>query len=174
MVFLGRRPGDGDGASANEGYVALFRSARACVRALTPNLNDGRVRRVLAAATAHADVRLLLSKGFNDLAEAMPLQGGTNVANAAWLKRHAVDPARVHVRWFSREVGVPVEGNGIGASHAKWASADGEVMILGSQNLDTQSFHRSRESNIAIDDASVTGEFDAIFDGLWETAASDA
>src|SRR5262249_15248426 len=73
-------------------------------------------------------------------------------------------------RWFARD-GVVVEGNGIGASHAKWASADGSVMVLGSQNLDSQSWKRARERGVAIDDPATTQKFDTLFDQIFDSGA---
>jgi phosphatidylserine/phosphatidylglycerophosphate/cardiolipin synthase-like enzyme len=40
-------------------------------------------------------------------------------------------------------------------------------MVLGSQNLDTQSWKRSREVSVAVDDAEATARYDAIFDAIW-------
>ena len=38
------------------------------------------------------------------------------------------------------------------ASHVKYASIDGEVAIVGSANMDNQSWSRSREINAVIED----------------------
>ena len=84
----------------------------------------------------------------------------------------AADPCRLHVRWYAREASVAIDGNGPGASHAKWASADGRAMILGSQNLDTQSWHESREVNVLVDDASATTAFDGMFAREWDRGAN--
>lgn len=67
--------------------------------------------------------------------------------------------------------GVAVNGNGHGASHAKWASIDGQAMILGTQNLDTQSWHESRELSVLVDDATTTAAFDDVFDAAWADGA---
>ena len=44
-------------------------------------------------------------------------------------------------------------------------------MIIGSQNLDTQSWKSSRELGIAIDDAATTHVFDREFERRWAEAA---
>ena len=98
-------------------------------------------------------------------------QGGSNAHNVERLVRAAKDPSRLHIRWFADESGAPVVGNGLGASHSKWASADGSVMVLGSQNLDTQSWKRSRELGVAVDDPKTTREFDAVFDRVFARGA---
>jgi len=77
----------------------------------------------------------------------------------------------MHVRWFASEdnPGAPVEGTYVDhASHAKYASADSQVMVLGSQNMDTQSWQTSRELSVAIDDPGVTEAFDSAFQTVWE------
>jgi phosphatidylserine/phosphatidylglycerophosphate/cardiolipin synthase-like enzyme len=169
MTFLAREAGAAqDRASGNAGILALFGGARETIRVITPNLNDAHAVRALAAATAHADVHILLSKGFNDHWVSYPGQGGTNEHNAIRLARLAADPSRLHIRWYTSEKQPgAVVGNGPGASHAKWASADGRVMILGSQNLDTQSWDHSRETGVAIDDAATTRAFDEVHERIW-------
>jgi phosphatidylserine/phosphatidylglycerophosphate/cardiolipin synthase-like enzyme len=167
MILLGKQAGSGGRNSAAYGYASLFLSARKKLRAISPNLNDSAAVLSLAAATAHSDVYLVLSKGFNERAEWL-LQGGGNARNLRRLRALAADPSRLHVRWYADEAGiVPIGNNSRGPSHAKWASADGRVMVLGSQNLDTQSWKRSREVSVAVDDAEATAGYDAIFDGIW-------
>src|SRR5262249_25455044 len=121
----------------------------------------------LADATADADVYVVLSKGFNDSTEKIPSQGGTNEQNVGRLAGDAKNPCNLHVRWFSQTQGVAIDGNGNGASHSKWASVDGQAMILGSQNLDTQSWKKSRELSLAVDDATITARFDKVFHDVW-------
>jgi phosphatidylserine/phosphatidylglycerophosphate/cardiolipin synthase-like enzyme len=169
MTFLARDGGAReDHSSGNAGLLALFQGARDRVRVITPNLNDDAALRALGAATRHADVEILLSKGFNDHWVSFPFQGGTNAQNVVRLARLAADPSRLKIRWFVPEGYThAVDGNVADASHAKWASADGRVMVLGSQNLDTQSFDHSREAGVAIDDAATTGQFDRIHQSIW-------
>ena len=170
FILLGKDAASGARSSANLGYGALLLSARDKVRAITPNLNDSAAVLALAAATAHADVYVVLSKGFNEAAQWL-FQGGGNARNVRRLRAMAADPNRLHVRWYTLADGrVPV-GNSGEPSHAKYASADGKVMILGSQNLDTQSWKRSREVSVAGDDAATTAQFDQVFDGIWARSA---
>ncbi len=73
------------------------------------------------------------------------------------------------MRWYSRKLdGVtPVEGGldpeaGVnGPSHIKYSSYDGQLAIVGSANLDNQSFSRSREVNVVIDDPATVAAWDA-------------
>jgi phosphatidylserine/phosphatidylglycerophosphate/cardiolipin synthase-like enzyme len=170
-VVLGRNAGDGEGSSADLGYAALLAGAQTTLNVMTPNMNDSGALAALAAATASADVNLVLSHGFNDSAESLPFQGGTNDSAVTKLAGMAADPCKLHVRWFARPSG-EINGNGTGASHAKWASADGTAMILGSQNLDVQSWTKSRELSVLVDDASTTAQFDAAFAAVWARATT--
>jgi phosphatidylserine/phosphatidylglycerophosphate/cardiolipin synthase-like enzyme len=65
---------------------------------------------------------------------------------------------------------VAVKGDeGVPANHAKFISADGEVAIIGSGNMDQMSWKHSRELNILIDDAASAGKLDAIvFEPYWK------
>jgi phosphatidylserine/phosphatidylglycerophosphate/cardiolipin synthase-like enzyme len=168
MIALGRNAGDGDSPSANFGYMAMLMTAQKAVRVITPNLNDDDAVRALASATAGADVYLVLSQHFDDKENSLPGWGGNNEVGLKKLTDSVKDPCKLHVRWFAREAGVAIQGNVASAAHAKWASADGQVMILGSQNLDVQSWRRSRELDVAIDDAATTKKFDDLFLGVWE------
>src|SRR6185295_6789977 len=161
-VFLGRNAGDGEDASANAGYRALLLGAKRRINVVTPNLNDDSAVDTLAAATKDADVYVLLSKGFNDRNESLPAQGGDNEHNVWRLAKKAANTRHLHIRWFARTPGVAIDGDVDGANHAKFASADGQVMILGSQNLDTQSWKKSREVGLALDSADITHKFDVV------------
>jgi phosphatidylserine/phosphatidylglycerophosphate/cardiolipin synthase-like enzyme len=69
------------------------------------------------------------------------------------------------VRWYSRAGATAVFGNGEYASHAKYSSIDDEVVVVGTANMDTQSWNNSREVNVVVDDAAVTQAWDAqLFD----------
>jgi phosphatidylserine/phosphatidylglycerophosphate/cardiolipin synthase-like enzyme len=166
-VVLGRNAGDGEDASANRGYRALFLGAKKRINVITPNMNDDSVIDTLAAATKDADVYILLSMKFNDVMSRLPGQGGNNEHNV-WRLAEKSNRKNLHIRWFARKTGVAVDGNVDGANHSKFASADGQVMILGSQNLDTQSWKKSRELGFAIDSAEVTKKFDAVFEDAWK------
>jgi phosphatidylserine/phosphatidylglycerophosphate/cardiolipin synthase-like enzyme len=172
MIALGRNAGDGDSPSANFGYMAMFMTAEKSVRVVTPNLNDDDAVRALATATASADVYLVLSQHFDDRENSLPGWGGNNEVGLKKLTDAAKDPCKLHVRWFAREPGAAIQGNVDGASHAKWASADGRIMILGSQNLDVQSWRRSRELDVAIDDPETTKKFDGLFEATWAKSVS--
>lgn len=167
IVLLTREAQGPHDSSANLGYAALFRGARDRVHVVTPNLNDDGALAALADATESAEVSIVLSRGFNELQESLPGQGGGNGRNVKRLAAMAKDACRLHIRWYADGDGQVVDGNGPGAGHAKYATADGEVLITGSQNLDTQSWKKSRELSVAIDDRDATAALDREFASVW-------
>ncbi len=152
----------------DQAFLAAFAAAKSHIRVQTPNLNDDAAKAALVEAIKRGvRVEVVLSKGFNDTTEMAPGQGGTNEENVAEL--HATLAAagvtdackKLQIRWYSRDGLRPVVGNGIYASHAKYASVDDTVVIVGTANMDTQSWNNSRELNIIVDDATTTRAWDS-------------
>ena len=57
------------------------------------------------------------------------------------------------------------------ASHAKYTSVDDEIAIVGTANMDTQSWNKSREVNVVVDDAPTVAAWDAaLFEADFERA----
>ncbi len=175
IVNLGREVHSKDESSANAGFIALFANARRDVRMITPNLNAWSALAALVDSTKRSDVSIVVSKGFTETLESLPGQGGGNEAVVTRrlpkiLAERGGDPCKMHVRYYAspEKPGRAVYGEAEGASHAKYASADGEVMVIGSQNMDTQSWAASREFSIAIDDKPTTAAFDAEWKSVWE------
>ncbi len=174
MVAMGREAGDGEGSSADQAFVALFTSAQQVLRVQSPNLNDDGALAALVQATNNVDVYIVLSEGFTGWTEWLG-QGGSNdhVVNERLpeMLQQNGNPCHLHVRWYASpdNPGVSVYGTNVdGASHAKFASADSQVMVLGSQNMDTQSWKTSREFSVAIDDVGTTRAFDDAFQAVWD------
>lgn len=152
----------------DQGFLAAFAAAQAVIRMQTPNLNDDAAKAGLVAAIQRGvRVELVLSKGFNDVTEMVPGQGGTNEENVAMLHAELAAAgvtdicSKLQVRWYSRDGLRPIVGNGIYASHAKYTSIDDSVVIVGTANMDTQSWNNSRELNVVVDDAATTRAWDA-------------
>ncbi|MEZ4368357.1 MAG: phosphatidylserine/phosphatidylglycerophosphate/cardiolipin synthase family protein [Kofleriaceae bacterium] len=150
----------------DQAFLAGWAAARRHIRVQTPNLNDDAAKAgLLAAVLRGVQVDVVLSRGFNDLTEALPGQGGTNAHNVTKLYQALADAGvtdacdRLRIRWHARD-GVAVDGNGAYASHAKYASIDDEVAIVGTANMDTQSWNNSRELNVVVDDADLTAAWD--------------
>jgi phosphatidylserine/phosphatidylglycerophosphate/cardiolipin synthase-like enzyme len=156
----------------DQGILAAFDGATTRIRIQTPNLNDDAVKDALVRAVARGvEVQIVLSLGFNDTA--MKLFGGTNEDNVAELYQRVRDEApanadKLAFRWYSADGVAPVDGNTKGASHLKYLSVDGQLAIVGSTNMDTLAWNHSRETNIAVDRASITAAWDAqAFEPNW-------
>jgi len=157
-------------STQDQAFLAAFQNASRRIRILTPNLNDGAVKgAIIDAVKRGVQVDIVFSKGFNDME--MALIGGNN-EDAVQSLYAALAAAglpnvneRLRVRWFSRDGIVAEQGNGPQTSHVKYYSFDDQVAIIGSANMDTQSWRHSRELNVAVDNAETTRRFDsAIFD----------
>lgn len=162
-----------DDNTQDRAFLAAFANAKEVVRVMTPNLNDDKAKQGLVdAAKRGIRVEIVLSKGFNEGTEDLPGQGNGNSIN---VRRMYQTLAQLHargqlpktpcelfkVRWHSADGRVNTCGNGDFASHAKYASFDHEVAIVGTANQDTQSWNNSREVNVVVDDADVTKAWDA-------------
>jgi phosphatidylserine/phosphatidylglycerophosphate/cardiolipin synthase-like enzyme len=180
MLVVGRRwrSGLSDDDHFNpqdQAILAALDGGQRLIRIRTPNLNVAQVKTAIVhtlLARPELVVQLVLAKGYEDLAE--QFDGGTNdeTVDELYSRLSAVGMPRIcerlQVRWYSRKVdGVtPVEGNldqdeGVnGPSHVKYLSVDGQLAIVGSANLDNQSFSRSREVNVVIDSADVVAAWD--------------
>ena len=151
-------------SSQDQAFLAAFGAATDHIRIQSPNLNDDAAKQaVLEAVQRGVRVDIVLSKGFNDSTEALPGQGGDNDSNVTKLYDALADQPdacqRLRIRWYARD-GVPVVGNGVYASHAKYASLDDAIVIVGSANMDTQSWNNAREVNVVVDDARTTQAWD--------------
>lgn len=160
-------------------FLSAIRAARRLVRLHTPNLNDDAVKAAILHALVENGVRveLVLSRRFNERTESLPGQGGGNEKNADALGRALAGTealGRLHVRWYAGPDGATILGNGDHAAHAKYASFDGELAIVGSGNLDTQSLNHSRELNLVVDGREVVAAWDArLFEPSFSRASPD-
>jgi phosphatidylserine/phosphatidylglycerophosphate/cardiolipin synthase-like enzyme len=148
-------------------FLAAFGAATKHIRIQTPNLNDDAAKGAIVEAVQRGvRVDVVLAKGFNDSTEDYPGQGGTNEDNVVMLydtlKAAGVSDVcnKLRIRWHAR-AGVAIVGNGPYASHAKYASLDDEIVIVGTANQDTQSWNNSREVNVLVDDPATTRAWDA-------------
>jgi phosphatidylserine/phosphatidylglycerophosphate/cardiolipin synthase-like enzyme len=151
---------------SDQAFLAAFGAATDHIRIQTPNLNDDAAKGAIVDAVRRGvRVDIVLSKGFNDSTEVFPGQGGTNEENIAMLYSSLAAAGvkdacnKLRFRWHARN-GVAVVGNGVYASHAKYASLDDEIVIVGTANMDTQSWNNSREINVFVDDPATTQAWD--------------
>ena len=183
-ILLVTRPANGNvfGGDVHnpqdQAFLAAFRHAKKQIRIVTPNLNDASVKRALLEALMRGvEVQLVLSKGFNDGTERFA--GGTNEQVIAELRRELIASGHgdkghlLDARWYIAEGGdAPVEGRDDFASHAKYCSVDGQVVFVGSANMDGQAWLHSRETNAVVDSAEHAQRCDhELFEPLFERAA---
>ncbi|MBP9708566.1 MAG: phosphatidylserine/phosphatidylglycerophosphate/cardiolipin synthase family protein [Oligoflexales bacterium] len=167
-----RLPNNNNNNPQNIGFMQAMAAAEKNINILTPNLNDDAAKNsIIDALMRGVEVRLHLTKGFNEIAEILPGQGGGNQDNVLELYKRvelSSSPEMIHnlkVRWMRDETGnIVVDDNKTrrNCSHAKYMSIDGEIMIVGSANMDTQSWNQSREVNLIVDDADTTSRYDRL------------
>jgi phosphatidylserine/phosphatidylglycerophosphate/cardiolipin synthase-like enzyme len=151
---------------SDQAFIAAMAAATDHIRIQTPNLNDDAAKKAIVDAVKRGvRVDVVLSKGFNDDSEIYPGQGGTNDDNVQMLY-DTIGAAgipdkcdKLRFRWYTRD-GVVIDGNGIYASHAKYMSLDDNIVIVGTANMDTQSWNNSREVNVIVDDPAITQAWD--------------
>ncbi|MBP9708237.1 MAG: phosphatidylserine/phosphatidylglycerophosphate/cardiolipin synthase family protein [Oligoflexales bacterium] len=167
-----RLPNNNNNNPQNIGFIQAMALAKKNINILTPNLNDDAAKNsIIDALMRGVEVRIHLTKGFNELAEILPGQGGGNQDNILELYARieaSASPEKISnlkVRWMRDEEGkIVVDDNKKrrNCSHAKYMSIDGEIMIVGSANMDTQSWNQSREVNLIVDDVDATSRYDQI------------
>lgn len=151
----------------DQAFLSAFANAKRHIHVMTPNLNDDHAKEALVAAVRRGvTVDVIVSHGFNDSGENLPGQGGTNVENVAKLYGEILKDmpdrcTRLRLRYYAADNGQMITGNGPLASHAKYASIDDEVTIVGGANMDTQAWNHSRETNIVVGSPEVARAWDA-------------
>ncbi|MDC0255432.1 phosphatidylserine/phosphatidylglycerophosphate/cardiolipin synthase family protein [Bacteriovoracales bacterium] len=157
----------------DKGLLSLFKNAKHNINFVTPNLNarpiiDG----LLNAIKRGVDINIVLSKNYQDSIGVIPGVGGTNLKNVKKIlkkikkfrkKNPRKKVGKFNIRWFvdrkgrlSREYGTDKDKLSKWTSHTKYMSIDNQVTIVGSTNMDNQSYYYSRELNIAIDHYEIT------------------
>lgn len=149
----------------DQGYLAALNNAQQVINIISPGFNDDAfLEAVMAAANRGIKVRAVVSLGYEDKAQDLPFQNGTNLENVLkmYAQANATQKANLDIRWYSSNGSTPVEGNAPDASHLKYMSIDNQVAIAGSANMDTQSWNQSSELNVAADDATATAQGDSV------------
>ena len=158
-------------------WLEVMNRAADNIQILSPNVNDDAFQQaVLDAAGRGVEVRLIASKKFNDIVE-RPFGGNNDHVFRSLRERmraeHPDQDHKLKLCWYSRDGVEPVEGKKA-ASHAKFLSVDGQLAIVGSGNMDTQSWNQSHELNLLIDGPDgVAAMESAFFADDWSRAVCD-
>jgi len=170
MAVVNRQPYGMPGHSdlhtpQNAAWLAGLRFAEKEVLIQSPVFNaKPAVDAVLEACKRGIIVTLYVDIGFNDLAETVPFQGGTNEQVMRRMFDELIaygkeDNLRYH--WYTaKDQNVPIHfETGQRNCHVKFFQVDGKVGIMGSGNMDTQSWFHSAEVNVMIDSEDLVKEW---------------
>jgi hypothetical protein len=134
-------------------WWTMMSLAKKSILISTPTLNaEHAIEAVISACKRKVNVKLVLTKNFNDKKEALPFQGGTNQSviqkMTHRLRKLNVDQY-LTVKWY---VGSRKNHSRKGTnSHVKFTSIDDKIVMIGNGNMDTQSWYHSMEVNIVME-----------------------
>ena len=154
-----------------KGLLAAVSSSAREISLSSPNMNTPQLQRALVQAMAERDVRVNLLLPFERNEPQVNSIGGfgSNERSMAVLRacalvakdRSARDYQRLTTNfqgawWVAEGQTERFSGDGPGCFHTKFASFDDQAVIVGSGNLDDQSFYHSSETSLFIDSPVVT------------------
>jgi phosphatidylserine/phosphatidylglycerophosphate/cardiolipin synthase-like enzyme len=167
-----------------KGVLAAVSAAERHVALSSPNMNTRPLQAALteAALTRDVAVRLLLPHGRNAYQVNFLGGFGSNVHSLKVLRacglraRSSSEEDFQRFRrnmqaawWVAEGARRPFTGDGPGCFHSKFASFDDQVVMVGSGNLDDQSFYHSTETSVVIDSAVVTRAVArSVFEPEWD------
>ena len=137
-----------------KGLLAAMDLAKKSLKILSPALNaDDAVKAIQRAIERGVRVEIILTA---DMGEANQnkaiIGGGVNSKIAYELKDFAAKKkGNLSIKFVSRDGVNPAFKANMEASHSKLMIIDESVIILGSSNMDSQSWYRSGETDVAID-----------------------
>ncbi len=120
------------------------------------------INALISALKRGVNVNLLLNLGYQGSLTSIPGVGGSNVDNAMKIvkaiKKYELVNGKAgnfNLRWYvdpkGRLSGKNPKVKGHYSSHTKYYSFDNQITMIGSSNLDRQSFYWSKETNVLID-----------------------
>ncbi|RDX54088.1 hypothetical protein OH76DRAFT_1062134 [Lentinus brumalis] len=149
----------------NAAWLAGFRLAKKSIFIQTPDFNAKPVvEACLEACRRGVECTLYIDLGYNDAAETLPFQGGTNsrVVMQLYQKLNAEGKGGL-LKWYwytAKDRPTPVDAVKTERNcHIKFAMFDDQVAILGNGNQDTQSWFHSQEINVMVDSPQLCHEW---------------
>ncbi|KAJ3043933.1 hypothetical protein HDV00_003973 [Rhizophlyctis rosea] len=145
----------------NTAFLSAVKNAREHVYIQTPDLNaDYMVAGILEAARRGVECCLVLTAGYNDAGEMVPMQGGHG-HNEKTVARMYVEVGEefkqfLKIYWYvGRDMSAPMHATQrCRNSHVKLMIIDHTITIFGSGNQDVQSWYHSQEINVLVDSPS--------------------
>ncbi len=161
----------------NQVFYSLIDNAKSRLNIISPSLNQANViEKIIKSAQRGVQVNIVLSKNYQDHKANKPFQGGTNqsnvdkIINALKKDKDPTNDNNVQFRWF-KSISGELSNAMTNSSHTKYLSADNEIVLTGSSNLDMQSFYQSREFNVALSSTEVAKLWcQQLFEPVWERA----
>jgi phosphatidylserine/phosphatidylglycerophosphate/cardiolipin synthase-like enzyme len=167
-----------------KGLLAAVSASTDAIDLTSPNFNTPPLEGALVEAMAKRNVRvrLLLPYERNET-QVNSLGGYGSNAEAIRVLRTCAVVARASSEveysrltsnfqggwWVAEESRKRFTGDGPGCDHVKFASIDGRVLLVGSANLDDQSFYHSSETSILVDDPTITRTVSTfVFEPEWK------
>lgn len=147
-------------SAKNSGLLQAIKSAKKKIDIITPNLNVLTVIEELTNAVSRGvRVRIILSLRHMLKAETLPTRGGSNLQSVEKLYYlNGLTPFTrrklcklLQIKWYSDNGVNPVSGYNPPFNHAKYMNIDDHITIVGSSNLDNQSWINSYELDVVVD-----------------------
>ncbi len=127
------------------------------------------VEAVIATCKRGVTVKLFVDIGFNDFAEGkVPFQGGTNEDVMQRMMNELVNCKKdefLQFHWYTaKDQDAPLHFDSSQRNcHVKFMQIDDQVGIMGSGNMDTQSWFHSQEVNVMVDSPQLVAEWKDVF-----------
>lgn len=160
----------------NAAFLSLLYNAKSHINIVSPSLNSIDIMNgMLDAMRRGVNINFLLNRNYENMPAFFLREKGTNQMAAGWMarersklvKKYGEDKiGQFNLRWFvnrggftsGREHGGKVKKGTMkqwNHNHTKFMIADNRVAIIGSGNMDSQTWFHSGETNIVIDDQEV-------------------
>ena len=160
----------------NAAFLSMFRYAKSHINIVSPSLNSIDIMNAMLGAMKRGiNINFLLNRNYENMPALFLREKGTNQMAAEWMAKHRkklVDKfgedriGQFNLKWFVNRGGF-TSGRKHGGkvkkgtmkqwnhNHTKFMVADNQVAIIGSGNMDSQSWFHSGETNIVVDDHEV-------------------
>ena len=155
----------------NNAWLAAFKHASHHIFIQSPVLNAWPLfQAIVDACKRDVVVELWTDLGFNDFAEGyIPFQGGTNAQFAEKLFAALIALGKdhnLHYYYYTAKDQISPQRfeDHTRNCHIKFMAVDSQVCVMGSGNMDTQSWFHSQETNVMLDSQQVAQQWRNLFE----------